>query len=472
MDVRYNVINWVHRSTRGWSYGSSVVDPRTGEIIKGHVLLGSLRVRQDFLIAQGLVDAYPDGSTPDPRLQELALARLRQLSAHEVGHTIGLAHNFAASTNDRASVMDYPHPLILLDENGKLDLSQAYDQKIGAWDKRTVLYGYQDFAPGTDERTALLDILHENDRQGLRYISDADARPISGAQPYAHLWDNGKNPADELQRLLRYRQQALQQLGLQNIPPHAPVATLENVLVPLYLAHRYQVEATAKLLGGVQYTYATRDNRNEQVLPVSADQQTQALDALLSTLSPEHLRVPNHLSDFIPPQPPGYQRDRELFSVRTGMTFDPLAAAESAASHTIRYLLDGPRLTRLQQQHYQNAELLNAQTVIERLWENSQMGNRINRTDAAIKRIVQKLIIRRLVELAANPKADPEVVGLIYWNLSRIEQQLAKVNYVYPANRAHDYYLTQVLQQFKTDPQHFQSFDVEPMPDGSPIGCH
>ena len=191
MDVRYNVIEWVHRSTRGWSYGTSIIDPRTGEIIKGHVSLGSLRVRQDFLIAQGLVEAYANGATPDPRLLELSLARLRQLAAHEVGHTLGLQHNFAASTQNRASVMDYPPPLVSIDSKGNIDLSQAYATGIGAWDKRTILYGYREFPNGTDEAAGLASILQENIAQGLRYLTDADARPPGSANPFAHLWDSG-----------------------------------------------------------------------------------------------------------------------------------------------------------------------------------------------------------------------------------------------------------------------------------------
>ncbi len=209
LDVRYNVINWVHRSTRGWSYGSSVVDPRTGEIIKGHVLLGSLRVRQDFMIAQGLVDAYPDGEEPDPRLLEMALARLRQLSAHEVGHTLGITHNFAASPDNRASVMDYPHPYITVDDNGEMDFSQAYDTGIGEWDKQVIKYGYQEFPQGTNQLPALQEILAETDRMGLHFISDRDARAAFGAHPTGHLWDNGASAISELERLSRVREIAL-----------------------------------------------------------------------------------------------------------------------------------------------------------------------------------------------------------------------------------------------------------------------
>ena len=187
MDVRYNVIQWVHRSTRGWSYGSSITDPRTGEIMKGHVSLGSLRIRQDFLIAQALMNKpFAERDDNHEPMLALALARIRQLSAHEIGHTLGFAHNFAASTNGRASVMDYPHPQIEL-VNGKLDFSNAYDTKIGDWDKVTVAYSYSHFSEKSEEE-GLLKILKDANNQGLRYISDQDARPTGSAHALAHLW--------------------------------------------------------------------------------------------------------------------------------------------------------------------------------------------------------------------------------------------------------------------------------------------
>ena len=255
MDVRFNLIQWVHRSTRGWSYGASVRDPRTGEIIKGHVSLGSLRVRQDFLIAQGLLSPYEEGAVnPDDKIMQMALARLRQLSAHEVGHTLGLAHNFASNANDRASVMDYPHPYITLKEDGTLDFSGAYDVGIGEWDKRTIIYGYKDFPKEENEAAALRDILAENNKLGLKYISDRDARPAYGAHPYGHLWDNGTSAAGELNRLLDVRKKALARFGENSIKDNTPMGTLEKVLVPLYLAHRYQVEGAVKVIGGVDYS--------------------------------------------------------------------------------------------------------------------------------------------------------------------------------------------------------------------------
>src|SRR6266849_3658580 len=257
MDLRYNVIQWVHRATRGWSYGAGVIDPRTGEIIKGHVTLGSLRVRQDYLIAEALLAPYEKGKPVSPKMREMALARLRQLGAHEVGHTLGLMHNYSASTVNRSSVMDYPPPYVKLPDrvgaggaDGIPDLSAAYATGIGEWDKVSIAFGYQDFAPGTNEEAALNKILLDAYGRGLRYMTDQDARPVGSSSSVAHLWDSGANAIEELNRLMQVRGAALQRFGENNIREGAPLATLEDVLVPLYLVHRYQVEATSKLVGG------------------------------------------------------------------------------------------------------------------------------------------------------------------------------------------------------------------------------
>ena len=251
MDVRYNMINWVHRATRGWSYGYSVSDPRTGEIIKGNVTLGSLRVRQDYLIASGLLAPFENGVPADNKMMKMALDRLKQLSAHEIGHTLGLMHNYAASVVNRSSVMDYPPPAVDLDANGEISLDKAYANGIGEWDKLSITWGYQDFPPGTDEKKALDKLLSDGYKKGLQFISDRDARAPGGLHPNAHLWDNGKNPVEELNHVMKVRNKALSKFGENNIRPGTPMAFLEDALVPVYLFHRYQVEAVTKLVGGM-----------------------------------------------------------------------------------------------------------------------------------------------------------------------------------------------------------------------------
>ncbi|HEY8411574.1 MAG TPA: zinc-dependent metalloprotease, partial [Pyrinomonadaceae bacterium] len=317
MDVRYNVIQWVHRSTRGWSYGNSLTDPRTGEIIQGRVSLGSLRDRQDLLIAEGLLAPYDKTNTASPKLMEMVLARLRQLAAHEVGHTLGLQHNYAASPVGRSSVMDYPAPWAKLGPDGVPELSDAYATGIGEWDKVAIAYGYQDFAPGTNESQMLDGILSGAFARGLMYLTDQDARPESSSSSVAHLWDNGRNAVDELGEVMKVRAAALRRFGENNIREGAPLATIEEVLVPIYMYHRYQVEAAAKVVGGQDYTFSVKGkgDRNPQI--VAPDEQRRALAAVLDTLKPEALAVPDSLLRLIPPRPSGYPRTREDFRTRT-----------------------------------------------------------------------------------------------------------------------------------------------------------
>lgn len=347
MDIRYNMINWVHRSTRGWSYGYSVVDPRTGEIIKGNVTLGSLRVRQDYLIAQGLLAPFENGVPADDKMLTMALNRLKQLSAHEVGHTLGIMHNYAASANDRASVMDYPPPAATLNANGEIDLSTAYSSNIGEWDKIAIQWGYQDFPDATNEKEALDKILTDANKKGLQFISDRDARAPGGLHPTAHLWDHGKNAVDELSNVMKVRAKALSRFGENNIRPGVPMAFLEDVLVPIYLYHRYQVEAVTKLVGSINYTYALRGDGQTITEQVPKADQVKALKAVIETLDPAVLLLPERIVKLIPPRPANYEYTSELFKKRTGLAFDLLSSAEAAADMPLSFLFNSERMNRM-----------------------------------------------------------------------------------------------------------------------------
>ena len=486
MDVRYNMINWVHRSTRGWSYGSSVTDPRTGEIIKGHVLLGSLRVRQDYLIAEGLLAPYGENSPPpgtDPML-DMALARIRQLSAHEVGHTIGIQHNFAASPNGRASVMDYPAPLATLTADGQVDLSQAYDTGIGEWDTFVVRYGYTQFPDSIQghaarEAEALSAILKEMRTAGYDFITDADARPTGSAHPDAHLWDNLADPVNALETQMAVREAALSRFGAANIRDGRPVALLEETLVLLYLGHRYQVEAVSKLLGGVHYTYAVKGDGQPLPSPVAAQRQQAALGALLDVLSPGQLALPPHLRTGIPPRPPGFGRHRELFGRDTGLTFDPYTPAASVSRLVFSLLLDPARTARLAYQDDFDTSLPSLldvlETVTEAVW-GAPVPN--GAYEAELQRLVQRDWTEHLLRAAGSgasrsASGSPAARSLILYHLRTLHGALQEnMNEGSPETQAHRMDLFDLVDRYlfrPWQPTELPTPDVV-IPPGSPIG--
>lgn len=467
LDVRYNVIQWVHRSTRGWSYGSSVTDPRTGEIIKGHVSLGSLRVRQDFLIAQGLLTPYENGTTPDPELLKMALARLRQLSAHEVGHTIGLSHNYASSYNDRASVMDYPHPLIEM-KNGKISLDNAYDVGIGDWDKAAITWGYQDFPAGTDEHEALNDLIEEQIDNELYFITDADSRPISSSHPYAHLWDNGKSAADELNRLMEIRAEVLGNFSEKNIPLGTPMATLEEVLVPMYMIHRYQLEGAVKAVGGTYYNYKLRGDGQPEQRTVPREEQEAALNALINTVKPKNLAFPDHIIEIIPPRPPGFGRSRETFNVRTGLNFDPVAPGETIAGAVMSFIFNPQRATRLVQQKAMDANQLGLDDAIEMINNSINQGNSTNGYYQELNRAVIDQFTSALMRLAASSQASATARAIAMNQL--IEWSKYDLPETDPIQKAFMTAQVYKIKQFLDDPAEYESVNALTPPDGSPIG--
>ena len=431
MDVRYNVIQWVHRRTRGWSYGASVTDPRTGEILKGHVTLGSRRVRQDYLLAEGLLAPYQgdaaDGlaAADDPML-EMALARIRQLSAHEVGHTLGLAHNFAASANDRASVMDYPAPLARV-QGDSISLDEAYATGVEAWDKIATRYAYARPDEGQSETELLDSILQEVDERGLRYVTDRDARPAGAAQPEGNLWDNGTDMVDALEHEMEVREVALNRFGEAVIKRGTPMAKLEETLVPLYLRHRYQVAATAKLVGGEAYDYAMRGGEGRLGDPVPAAQQTAALDALLETITPAALALPEAAREQIPPRPPGHPPNRELFEGRTDPVFDAYAPAEAAATMTLEALTEPERTMRLLAQHDADSDRPSLRTVLDRITDHVWRTNApADAYRAELQRTTQQVWTDVLLSRAGHGDTAPAVRARLERHLRSLHDWLAE----------------------------------------------
>ena len=494
MDVRYNIIQWVHRYTRGWSYGAAIADPRTGEIIKGNVTLGSLRGRQDYLIAEALLAPYdskwnsdlarlmaePGHQPLDPMLQ-MVLARIRQLAAHETGHTLGLAHNFAASSfphapDETVSVMDYPHPYVTLDKGGIPDLSHAYPVGIGIWDKVAIDYGYREFdknGHAEEDNAALDNILATSEKTGLQFITDEDARPFGSAHPHAHLWDNGTDPADELNRVLDIRSAALKRFGEDNIKPGTPLAQLEETLVPLYLFHRYQTEAAIKEIAGLDYRYNIRGDGQMMPKLVSNDEQKKAIAAVLKTLSPEVLTLPESLLAILPPHPPGLERTQESLPSQTGLTFDPVAAAEAAADLTLQVLLDPERASRIVQYHMRQPPSSTSLRVLMESISN-ETARRIDgghTMSSEVERAVEFRGLEAMLSLAVNPRASSQARAIACSHLDDLLKQWTAAPA--PADSAeaiHRKALIARVQQFQREPEKFVPAAPIEAPPGMPIG--
>ncbi|RMB60881.1 DUF5117 domain-containing protein [Dokdonia sinensis] len=468
MDVRYNVIQWVHRSTRGWSYGASVTDPRTGEIIKGHVSLGSLRIRQDFLIAQALMNQpYKDSDDNYEPMLEMALARIRQLSAHEVGHTIGFAHNFAASPNGRASVMDYPHPTLTW--TGKeVDFSNAYAVGIGDWDKVTVKYSYGIPPAGVSEQEYLNNVIEDAEQKGLHYITDSDARPQGGAHYKAHLWDNGSNAVSELNALLKLRKGAIENFSIDNIKTGEPLSVLEDVFVPLYFYHRYQTEAAVKSIGGLDYNYAVKGDKNLNVVSIlNSKEQNAALTAVLKTLQADHLAIPQDKLELFPPRAHGYGRTRESFKSNNGVGFDALGAAATASDMTLGLLLHPERANRLVQQKAMNQKNLGLPEMLSTLARETLNYQTNSAYEAEVQRTINYNVLKHLMNLTVHKDAIPQSKAFAKAQLQTIHDNLKKLGSL-DANSA---YMMSEIETFFKEPEKFKVIPSPKIPDGSPIGC-
>ena len=464
LDVRYNTIQWVHRSTRGWSYGASIKDPRTGEILKGHVTLGSLRVRQDMLIAQGLLSPYKDGVDTDTRMQEMALARLRQLSAHEVGHTIGLIHNFYASTNDRGSVMDYPHPLVQLNDKGEVDLTNAYASGMGEWDKTSISYIYAEFSEHEEQK--LEQILQTSADNGYVFIADRDARVQGGSHPNAHLWDNGKDPVQSLNDVLKVRQTALAHFGLNTIKQGEELFKLEQILTPIYMFHRYQTEAVSKLIAGVDYRYASKGDADAENTMVSGQKQTQALAALMKTLHADQLAVPESILNLLLPPPYGSSRNREHFKSRTGLNFDALGAAEIAARDTLKILLNPQRANRLIEQHARDNSIPSLSTILQITLNNTWNKKWDNNYYSEVQNSINAAVLQEIMSLAANESASPQTQAIANQKLIDFSDTLRKQKSTMSKQAYRD------IQKFIQEGKVATHSKPQPSPPGSPIGMN
>ena len=462
MDVRYNLIQWIHRSTRGWSYGASIVDPRTGEIIKGQVSLGSLRVRQDYMILSGLVD-NPNDIQNKSLIKKTSLDRIRQLSAHEIGHTLGFAHNYISSANDRSSVMDYPHPKIDL-VDGKISIADAYAENIGDWDKVSVEYAYSDFPKTKNENNELDKIINEAQKNGLYFLSDSDSRPVGSANPFSHLWDNGELPYKELNKLLKVRDLALKNIDLDNLIDGEPYDRIEDILVPIYMLHRYQIEAAAKAIGGVDYLYFVKNNNNDKVKFVDSKLQRKSLESLLSVLKPKNLVLPNNLFDILSPRSFRNPRTRENFVSNTGVTFDYINTSSSLINHTLTFLLNPERINRINQQNIFGDDILTLENYLAEISISIFDNKKLNTYEESVNKNTSSLYLDHLFMAFNNSRTNDLSKSIILASIMDTMNNLS----TNPNN--YNRFLINKIEGFLSNPDQYKPIEKTKIPDGSPIG--
>ncbi len=474
-DIRYNVIQWTHRQTRGWSYGGGVSDPRTGEMIKASVILGSQRVRQDRMIFEGLAGAGKSGSGEADDPVEIALARIRQLSAHEVGHTLGFAHNFAASSNDKASVMDYPAPDVRVGEGGSLDFTNAYGVGVGAWDILSARWLYTQFPEGADEAAELDRILREGYRDGLRYVADSEGRSVGTAHPYGSVWDNGGDAVAALEEAMRVRRIALDNFSADTIADGRPYAALRQVIVPIYLYHRYQVAAAAKLIGGFEFNYGVKGDGSAPGAPVANDVQRRALASIVATLDPATLDLPTPLLNRLTPSPGGFgglPGGAEEFASKTGPLFDLLSAADASAKISMGALMHRDRAARLVEYERRSPNAFGFDDVLTAI-ETRVFTAQDEAQRRAIARRLQTRFVSQLIALSMDEAATPAVRSLADAKLRAVANRLSPS--IFGANaeaRDHNAWLSARIEAHLARPATSVSPKVSPpdIPPGSPIG--
>ncbi|MDB3874557.1 zinc-dependent metalloprotease, partial [Flavobacteriaceae bacterium] len=423
MDVRYNLIQWIHRSTRGWSYGASIVDPRTGEIIKGQVSLGSLRVRQDYMILSGLID-NPNDIENKALIKKTSLDRIRQLSAHEIGHTLGFAHNYISSANNRSSVMDYPHPKIDIID-GDINIDNAYSKNIGDWDKVTVRYAYTDFQENENEDIKLNQIIEDAVNKGLYFLSDSDSRPVGSANPFSHLWDNGEFPYKELNKLIKVRDLALNNIDLENLVDGEPYDRIEDILVPIYMLHRYQIESTAKAIGGVDYLYFVKNLNNDKVKFVNSKLQKESLESLLNVLNPKNLVLPDNLIEILSPRSFRNPRTRENFESNTGVTFDYINASSSVINHTLTFLINPERINRIYQQNMFGENILKLEDYLTIISNSIFSNKKMSLYETSINNNTSSLFLDHLFLAFNNSKTNDLSKSLILSSILNTKEILS-----------------------------------------------
>jgi len=426
MDARYSVLQIVHRTAPGPSTGNSFRDPRTGEMLKALTQMDSYRSLTNYNIFAGLLPAFEaQGVEPQIDGVEFAMARRRQHTAHELGHVIGLPHNHVGAVQGRSSVMDYPFPLIRLDGQGRLDISQAYRDNIGYSDSLAVRVTYTWYPDTEAEREGLEALAREAIDRGHGFITGGHASSLAGSHPEAHLWWEGDDAFEGLDRAVAVRRVILEHFDERAIQPGEPMAWLNHRLAHAYLHHRYQVESVVKVVGGMRFGYSVRGDGTAPTEIIPTADQRRALEEILQVLSPAELAVPHRIVDLIPPAPPGFEERIPWIPSPGGPALDPYAMARSFAQEVVDNLLHRERMARVAAFHARDPGHLSLDEVMGALVEGSWGRTRpASASDRAYLRAVERSVLDALFDLASDPQVTSEVKNAAERHLARLADGL------------------------------------------------
>ncbi|MGI9141218.1 MAG: zinc-dependent metalloprotease [Gemmatimonadaceae bacterium] len=450
LDARYPAIYWVHRQQRGPSVGPSMRDPRTGEIVSTVIRMDSYRSLVDHDIYMGLMPAAASGGlqlTPE----QFAMARRRQHSAHEIGHTLGIAHNYIAATQGRSSVMDYPYPLIALDAQGRLDISDAYRSSGGAHDTLAVRYAYTWYRTPAEEAAGLSRIVREAEARGLRFIADQHAG-AAGSLPSASQWVEGSDLLQALERTMAVRRVLIDRFDERAAQQGEPLAVLNRRFAHVYLHHRYALVGATKYVGGMEFGYALRGEQTEPTRILAAAEQRAALRLVLSALQPRELRVPGRVAALIPPVPAGYTSDLTLIPTPAGTAFDPVAAAHSLAQEIVSGLLHPQRAARLVSFHARDAsnpslaEVVGA--LVEATWGTGGGSVAGEEQGPELRRATQRATVDGLLDLAGSPAATAGVRATVEHHLTTLARRTSLSEGLSAADQGHRAAVRRDIQRY------------------------
>jgi hypothetical protein len=456
LDTRYSGIEWINRAERAWSIGDFQADPRTGEIIHAVARIDSHRRRTTSRMWRNMRDPARSG---DPNLDEQAfvLQRLAYLSAHEVGHTIGLMHNWAGTTFGWGSVMDYLGPNVQL-RDGRLDLSDAYPREVGAYDKLAIRWGY---TPGAGP-PALDTMVREAYARGIVYPRDDDPRWAE--------YDWGPDPVEWLRTTQDVRRTILARFSPAQLEPGEWLHDLQERFNLAYLYHRFGLQAAQQHVGGQFQANAVKGDGQTPLRWVEPARERRALDLLMASLAPESLDVPDGALAGLVAAPSGTAPTRERFASEAGATFSPLTAARALAGLIVHPLLDPERAARLTLPRGPGALTLQ---VVQRRLVSETWGALPDAAPrlAALRRVAQRVVLDALLDLAASAQASPEVRAATVAELERLRRTLKVTRSADTAAEAHLRLAERDLGEFLDHPQTRRPRPPRvPAPPGRPIG--